>query len=99
MKKILFTILIHFSFLIGSSILGEKIVIDDTQLRYKVATAERISAPPNIDGILDDSAWNKATILEQLVQHEPFNLHEPSVETEIRVLYDDDYLYLSLIHI
>ena len=95
MKKILFTILIYSSFLSGSSILGEKIVIDDTQLRYKVATAERISSPPTIDGILDDIAWNQATILEQLVQHEPFNLHAPSVETEIRVLYDDDYLYIA----
>ena len=60
MKKILFTILIYFSFLSGSSILGEKIVIDDTQLRYKVATAERISTPPTIDGILNDIAWNQA---------------------------------------
>ena len=59
--------------------MGEKIVVDDTQLRYKVATAERISTPPIIDGILDDSAWNQATILEHLVQHEPFNLHAPSV--------------------
>ena len=95
MKKILFTIFIYFSFLFGAPLLGEKIVIDDSQLRYKVATAERISAPPIIDGILDDNVWNQAAIIDQLVQHEPFNLHAPSVETEIRVLYDDNYLYIA----
>jgi len=95
MKKILFTIFIYFSFLFGAPFLGEKIVIDDSQLRYKVAKAERISTPPIIDGILDDNAWNQAAIVDQLVQHEPFNLHAPSVETEIRVLYDDNYLYIA----
>ena len=60
MKKILFTIFIYFSFLFGAPFLGEKIVIDDSQLRYKVAKAERISTPPIIDGILDDNAWNQA---------------------------------------
>ena len=71
------------------SFLGEKIVEDDTELRLKVATAQRTSSPPVIDGILDDSVWNKAIVLDQLVQHEPFNLHAPSVETKIRILYDD----------
>ena len=95
MKKILFTIFIYFSFLFGAPYLDKKIVIDDSQLRYKVAKAERISTPPIIDGILDDNAWNQAAIVDQLVQHEPFNLHAPSVETEIRVLYDDNYLYIA----
>ena len=77
------------------SFLGKKIVEDDTQLRLKVATAQRTSAPPVIDGILDDSVWNKAIVLNQFVQHEPFNLHAPSVETKIRILYDDNYLYVA----
>jgi len=95
MKKILFTILIYFNVIFGMSFLGKKIVEDDTQLRLKVATAQRTSAPPVIDGILDDSVWNKAIVLNQLVQHEPFNLHAPSVETKIRILYDDNYLYVA----
>ena len=95
MKKILFTILIYFNVIYGMPFLGKKIVEDDTQLRLKVATAQRTSVPPVIDGILDDSVWNKAIVLDQFVQHEPFNLHAPSVETKIRILYDDSYLYIA----
>ena len=45
--------------------------------------------------MLDDSVWSKAIILDQLVQHQPFNLHAPSVDTKIRILYDDNYLYIG----
>jgi hypothetical protein len=95
MKKQLFTITMYFTIVFGMSPFGEKIVEDDSQLRLKVATAKRISVPPVIDGVLDDSVWSKAIILDQLVQHQPFNLHAPSVDTKIRILYDDNYLYIG----
>jgi len=59
MKKQLFTITMYFTIVFGMSPFGEKIVEDDSQLRLKVATAKRISVPPVIDGVLDDSVGVK----------------------------------------
>ena len=95
MKKILFTILIYFNIIFGMSILGEKIVDDDTQLKLKVAIATRIANPPIIDGDLSDRAWENAKIITEFVQHEPFNLEAPTVKNVARVLYDDNYLYIA----
>ena len=77
------------------SILGEKIVDDDTQLKLKVAIATRIANPPIIDGDLSDRAWENAKIITEFVQHEPFNLEAPTVKNVARVLYDDNYLYIA----
>lgn len=68
---------------------------DISQLKFKVAMATRTDTPPQIDGFLDDEIWNEAVLIDQFVQHEPYNMEEPSVRTELRVLYDDDYLYIA----
>ena len=55
---------------------------------------ERIHQPIVIDGILDDPAW-------QLVAPLPLTMYAPTFEgtpaqrTEIRVAYDDEYLYAA----
>ena len=95
MQNFSLSLVIFTSILLGESSNSRGIVDDFTKLKYKRAKATRVSAPPVIDGILDDSVWNKAIVLDQLVQHEPFNLHAPSVETKIRILYDDNYLYVA----
>ena len=95
MQNFSISLVIFTSILMGESSNSRGIVDDFTTLKYKIAKATRVSTPPVIDGILDDRAWNKAIVLDQLVQHEPFNLHAPSVETKIRILYDNNYLYVA----
>jgi hypothetical protein len=51
--------------------------------------------PPVIDGQLDDPAWEHAALLTRLIQVEPVPGQEPSEKTEIRLLYDRDFLYLG----
>ena len=69
--------------------------VDSDALRYKTMSAVRTVTPPKIDGKLDDSVWSKAIVLNDFIQYEPYNLESPSVETEVRVLYDDSFMYIA----
>ena len=60
-----------------------------------VATAARVAAAPIVDGLLDDRAWEDAPRLTGFVQAEPFGGQPASQSTEVRIVYDDDALYIS----
>ena len=62
----------------------------------KVARASRIvGAAPHVDGELNDPAWQQATVISDFVQKVPVEGAAPSVETEVRILYDDHGLYVG----
>lgn len=53
-------------------------------------------AAPEIDGRLDDPAWQHATLLGPLTQVIPIQGARPSEPTEIRISYDRDALYIGV---
>jgi hypothetical protein len=55
----------------------------------------RTSHPPIVDGRLDDEAWNHAPPADAFTQLAPFDGAAPSERTTVRVLYDDDALYVG----
>jgi hypothetical protein len=62
----------------------------------KAARAVRIAGPaPRIDGVLEDSAWTRAEVIADFVQKIPNEGATPSVTTEVRLLFDDDALYVG----
>ena len=62
----------------------------------KIARATRIvGAAPRIDGELNDPAWHQATVISDFVQKVPVEGAQPSVETQVRILYDDHGLYVG----
>ena len=61
-----------------------------------VAAAVRITAPPIIDGLLDDEAWGRANPLAGFVQAEPFEGQPASESTEVRLVYDDQAVYVGV---
>lgn len=64
----------------------------------KVYYATRTDLVPKIDGKLDDECWQKVGSWEGgFIQQQPNQAHPPSQETEIKILYDDSYLYMALI--
>ena len=71
------------------------IVDDYTKLKNKIYTGTRTGSAPIIDGKLDDEVWGNAILLDDFLQFEPYNLIAPTVRTEVRILYDDDNLYVS----
>jgi hypothetical protein len=65
---------------------------------YHSARATRIEASqaPIIDGDLTDPIWANADVIDGFHQESP-NVGEPSTErTVVRVLYDEDNLYISI---
>jgi hypothetical protein len=75
--------------------LGTPDTVQQEASRHSVATAVRVASPPIIDGRLDDGVWAEASPAEGFVQHEPRE-GEPATEpTEVRILYDDEALYIG----
>jgi len=59
--------------------------------------AARIDASeaPVIDGDLSDPAWAKATIIDKFTQKQPNPGTEPTERTVVRIMYDENNLYIS----
>ena len=58
--------------------------------------AVRTTSPPVIDGSLSDPAWEKARVATGFHQYEPHNDRPASFETFVRVLYDDNSIYIGV---
>ena len=48
-----------------------------------------------IDGVLDDSAWARAGLITSFTQSDPQNGAPSTERTEIRILFDEDRLYIG----
>jgi uncharacterized protein DUF5916/cellulose/xylan binding protein with CBM9 domain len=70
--------------------------IGPTLASRPVSSASRISEAPSIDGALDESVWQSATPLTSFVQAEPFEGSPASEHTEVRILYDDEAIYVGV---
>ena len=62
-----------------------------------VASAVSGEAGIQLDGRVDESAWSGATAITEFTQQEPVEGGTPSQPTEIKVLFDEDYLYIGAI--
>lgn len=60
-----------------------------------VAQAAPRTGSITIDGRLDEAAWSTAAPITQFTQSEPREGQAPTQRTEIRVLYDDEAIYVG----
>jgi len=60
-----------------------------------VATARRVATPPRVDGRLDDPVWQEAEPITGLIQNEPQEGSPVSERTEVRIVFDDDAIYVG----
>ena len=81
------------SSLIAENIYSEKFNPDS--LRFKTAYATRCIESPYIDGKLDDDSWKQAMPVNEFFQIEPIELTAPSEQTIVRVIYDDNAIYIA----
>ena len=62
----------------------------------KQATATRVpNGAIRVDGRLDDEAWQKATPITDFIQKEPTEGAAPTDAMDVRIVYDDDVLYVG----
>jgi hypothetical protein len=66
----------------------------DHALRRQVE-AVRTDVRPQIDGRLDEPAWERAPVASGFLQRDPLEGEPSSERTEVRVLFDDGALYVG----
>ena len=64
--------------------------------RVASTTAVRIATPPTIDGVPDDAVWLQAGTMSGFVQREPADGQPASERTEVRVLFDEEAIYVGV---
>lgn len=67
---------------------------DSLQVK-KQLQAVRIDGHIKIDGVLDEEEWVNAPRASDFIQYEHYNGQKPSQESEVKVLFDDDALYIG----
>src|SRR5512133_1848997 len=66
---------------------------DSTKVKRIYQTAFAKTAPV-IDGLMNDESWNAVEWSGDFIQFEPVENKPPSQETEFKVLYDNDNIYI-----
>ena len=66
----------------------------DTLLASRVSPG---AAPPQVDGRLVDPAWSDAAVIRGFRQREPFEGEPASDDTEVRIVFDDEHLYVGIL--
>jgi hypothetical protein len=57
--------------------------------------AVRLSGTIAVDGRLDEAPWETAPVADRFTQSDPHEGEPPSQRTEVRILYDDAYIYFG----
>ncbi|MBE2230873.1 MAG: carbohydrate binding family 9 domain-containing protein [Chitinophagaceae bacterium] len=63
--------------------------------QVKTTEAVKTDQPPRIDGLLNDPAWQSAPVLTDFVQNSPAPGQPASRRTEVRILYDNNAIYVG----
>jgi hypothetical protein len=58
------------------------------------AQASRVITPPALDGHTDDPAWASAQVIDDFLEYDPHEGKVSRFKTEVRIVYDDRYLYV-----
>ncbi|MGQ0736763.1 MAG: DUF5916 domain-containing protein [Acidobacteriota bacterium] len=81
--------------LTASAPLGAQSLTVSSSDGRRQATAVKRTGPITVDGALDEEAWAAAAPASGFVQADPRE-GEPATEaTDVRILYDDDFLYIG----
>ena len=56
-----------------------------------------ITSAISVDGILDEPEWQRAGSIGPLIQREPATGAAPSEDTEVRLLRNEDYLFIGVV--
>ena len=69
---------------------------NDKPLQERQLRAVRTAGQIILDGSLDDAAWSEAPTARNFIQNEPREGEPATHDTEVRVIYDSDALYLGV---
>ena len=79
------------------SVNGGPYPIDPEAASRPTLRAMRASGPIIIDGVIDDPPWEDAQIATGFIQSKPDTGHPASENSEVRIVFDDDKLYIGAV--
>ena len=61
-----------------------------------IATATEVAEAPVVDGRLDEASWQQAAVMTGFTQREPMDGQPASERTEVRVVFDEEALFVGV---
>ena len=98
-SALLFFMILQFAFInqLLSQVLEPKDPMLKTPDGKRIYTTTQIkSTPPKIDGILDEPCWDEGYWSDQYQQSMPTEGVEPTQKTELKILYDNENIYVAI---
>jgi hypothetical protein len=71
--------------------------VDPESVPRPVLEAVRATGALTVDGVVDEPAWRDAPVAGDFIQSKPRTGYPASERSEVRVLYDDQYLYIGAV--
>lgn len=65
-----------------------------TYLQGQDLQIKRASSPITLDGVMDEKAWEEAEVADRFNQYFPYDTSEAMIPTEVRITYDDEFIYV-----
>jgi hypothetical protein len=62
----------------------------------KSLTAVRVDTPIRMDGVLDEEVWRESASGDHFIQAEPYEGEPATEQTDVKVLYDSENLYIGV---
>ena len=78
-------------------IITESVDAQNTIYRKK-NQAVRTEYPPKIDGVPDDVCWSESKIFTGFRQYEPYSGEPSKLKTEVRMVYNDEAIFVCAIN-
>ena len=69
---------------------------ETARLSRKLHAVKVVKEAISVDGALDEASWEQAPVAKGFIQSEPVEGAPATFDTEVRVLYSEDYLYLGV---
>ncbi|OJJ19867.1 hypothetical protein BKI52_15410 [marine bacterium AO1-C] len=73
---------------------GAFIVLFGHPLQAQDLSIAKTTSPIKVDGVMDETAWAKAAVTDQFHQYFPSDSIAAKAQTEVRLVYDDKYIYV-----
>jgi hypothetical protein len=70
---------------------------NETQNGFRFVNLKRIETVLDIDGNLNEPEWEDAPVIGELAQVEPVEFGVPSKKTDVKILFNENYIYFGII--
>lgn len=83
--------------ILGLTVTAYILFVSDAYSQVKHLSISKVDSSITVDGIPGEYDWKNAEVADRFYQNFPYDTGYALSKTEVRVKYDDDYLYVSAI--